>query len=137
MSHFSRNEIVHYTLNPSDIIIDGEGVCKVVSSVISEYLFDHTERRDFYYAPETLKMFRQGNAVNGLTNKAAVFTLGVTLMNMITLQEMSQIYDYGSYTVNGELLQEEIRKIGDVDLRTILSKMLRMHSYERITFTEL
>jgi hypothetical protein len=86
MSHFSRCDTLHYTLNPSDIIIDSEGICKVVSSCLSEYLFDYTEKKDFYYSPETLKMFRQQKMANGLTNKSAVFTLGVTLLEVNRLQ---------------------------------------------------
>lgn len=35
------------------------------------------------------------------------------------------------------MLQEEIRKVKDGDLQSVLKQMLKVHSYERITFTEL
>lgn len=40
LSYFNKNEILHYTLGPEDIIIDEEGICKVVSSTLSSNLFD-------------------------------------------------------------------------------------------------
>ena len=51
MSYLSKLEIVHYTLNPSDIVLDQEGICKILCSSLSENLFDFNYKNDFYYAP--------------------------------------------------------------------------------------
>ncbi len=51
LSYFNKNEILHYTLSPEDIIIDEGGICKVMSGSLSKYLFDFVEKKDFYYAP--------------------------------------------------------------------------------------
>lgn len=74
---------------------------------------------------------------NGLTNKSAVFTLGMTILNMIYLTPMNRLYNFNNLTINTEDMNELINKIEDIDLQLILTKMLKYHSYERITFTEL
>jgi hypothetical protein len=43
--------MVHYTLNPSDLVIDDKGICKIISLALSDYVFDFNEKQDFYYAP--------------------------------------------------------------------------------------
>ena len=74
---------------------------------------------------------------NGLTNKSGVFTLGMTILNMIYLTPMNRLYNFNTLTINTEDMNELINKIEDLDLQLILTKMLKYHSYERITFTEL
>ncbi len=82
MSHICKLELTHYTLSPKDIVIDQDGICKILSPVLSEYGFDFTPNKEFYYAPETLKIFKMQAVSNGLSNKSAVFTLGVTILSM-------------------------------------------------------
>ena len=72
---------------------------------------------------------------NGLTNKSAVFTLGMTILSLIYLESMNYLYNFNTFTVNLEEITTLIEKIEDRDLREILRKMLKHHSYERITFT--
>lgn len=93
MSHISKLELVHYTLNPSDIVLDQEGICKIVHPNLSEFIFDFNYQHKFYYAPETLKIFKMQAVNNGLTNKSAVFTLGLTILAMAYLQDMSHLYN--------------------------------------------
>lgn len=94
MSHFCKHEQLHYTLNPSDIVIDKEGVCKVIAPALSENLFDHNPNYEFYYAPETMKLLRHPHLPNALTSKSGVFTLGVTLLSLIALRSMSHLYNH-------------------------------------------
>ena len=129
--------MLHYTLNPTDIVIDEEGICKVKSPILSEYIFDFNVKKGFYYAPETLKIFKMQSAPNGITNKSAVFTLAVTVLTMLYLTPMTHLYNLDNYTINFEELREYLTSIEDSDIREVLSKMLKSHSYERITFTEL
>lgn len=82
-------------------------------------------------------MFKQQSIVNGLTNKSGVFTLGISLLNMVHLRPMHHLYNYESYTINIELMNDEIHKIKDHTLQKILIKMLKVQTYERITFAEL
>ena len=82
-------------------------------------------------------MFKQQSIVNGLTNKSGVFTLGISLLNMVHLRPMHHLYNYESYTINIELMNDEIHKIKDYTLQKILIKMLKVQTYERITFAEL
>jgi hypothetical protein len=74
-------------------------------------------------------MFKQQSMVNGLTNKSGVFTLGITLLNTIHLRNMNHIYNYDNYTINLDILSEEIKKVKDMDLQKILTKMLKVQSY--------
>jgi hypothetical protein len=134
LSYFNKNEVLHYTLNPQDVIIDEEGVCKVLSSTLSNNQFDFNEKKDFYYAPETLRMFKQQGLANGLTNKSGVFTLGVTLLHMIHLKDMSHLYNFNAFTLNLELLAEEVRNITDSKLQSIVKKMVKPQTYDRISF---
>lgn len=39
---------------------------------------------------------------NGLTNKSAVFTLGMTILSLIYLESMSSLYNYNNFTINLE-----------------------------------
>ena len=135
MSHISKLELLHYTLNPDDIVIDENGICKVISSNLSLHQFDFNPDKKFYYAPETLKIFKLQTATNTITNKSAVFTLGMTILSMVHLSDLHDIYNFNTYTINNEEINELINMIYDEDLKKILVKMLRYHSYERITFT--
>ena len=92
LSHISKLELVHTTLNPDDIIIDDQGVCKVISSNLSNHQFTFEQDPSFYYAPETLKIFKMQSANNTLTNKSGVFTLGVTLLSMVHLTPLHHLY---------------------------------------------
>ena len=56
---------------------------------------------------------------------------------MIYLTPMNPLYNFNNLTINTEEMNELINKIEDIDLQLILTKMLKYHSYERITFTEL
>jgi hypothetical protein len=112
-------------------------VCKVLSSSLSEHQFDFNEKKDFYYAPETLRLFKQQGLVNGLTNKSGVFTLGITLLHMLHLRDMNHLYNFNNFTLNFEQLNEEVRKINDINLQNIVKKMVKPQSYDRISFTEL
>ena len=76
-------------------------------------------------------------ANNTLTNKSAVFTLGMTILAMVHLSDLHYLYNFSTYTINVEEIGLLTGAIHDTDLRNILGKMLKFHSYERITFTEL
>jgi serine/threonine protein kinase len=113
MSYVSKLEMTHTTLNPTDIVIDEEGICKVVSGAISQYQLDFTPKKGFYYAPETLKIFKMQSVTNALTNKSAVFTLGVTVLSMVHLSSMAHLYNYQAHTINHEELKTLIESVGD------------------------
>lgn len=102
MSHISKLEMIHYTLSPTDIIIDQDGVCKVLSPTLSEHQFDFNPHPDFYYAPETLKIFKMQSANNSLTNKSAVFTLGMTILSIIHLSPLNHLYNLKTFTLDYE-----------------------------------
>jgi serine/threonine protein kinase len=137
MSHLSRLEALHYTLSPTDIVIDDHGVCKVLCPALSDHLFDFNFSSHFYYAPETLRIFKMQTAPNGLTNKSGVFTLGMTLLHMLLLTPLTHLYDPLTYTLDYEELNDLLLRVKSADLREVLKKMLKQHSYDRITFTEL
>jgi hypothetical protein len=82
-------------------------------------------------------LFKQQGLTNGLTNKSGVFTLGITLLHMIHLKDMSHLYNFNAFTINFDMLVEEVRKITDINLQNIVKKMLKPQSYDRISFTEL
>ncbi len=73
--------------------------------------------------------------MNGLTNKSGVFTLGVTLLHMVHLKHMTHLYNFNAFTVNFDLLHDEVRKVSDPSLQNILKKMLKPQTYDRISFT--
>lgn len=100
LSYFNKSDVLHYTLNPQDIVIDEQGVCKVLSSTLSDHQFDFNEKKEFYYAPETMRMFKQQSLPNGLTNKSGVFTLGITLLHLIHLKPMNHLYNFHAFAVN-------------------------------------
>lgn len=78
-------------------------------------------------------MFKQQSLI-GLTNKSGVFTLGISLLSMIHLRNMYHLYNYDTYTINLELMHEEINKVKHHMLQKILVKMLKIQTYERISF---
>lgn len=51
MSHLSKLEALHYTLSPTDIVIDDLGICKVLCAALTQHSFDFNYQPDFYYAP--------------------------------------------------------------------------------------
>ena len=76
-------------------------------------------------------------ATNTITNKSSVFTLGMTILSMIHLSDLSHVYNSLSYTIDNEEINGLVDVITDKDLKNVLKKMLKYHSYERITFTSL
>lgn len=58
---------------------------------MSEFQFDYNYKHGFYYAPETLKAINT-RALYNISNKAAVFTLGLTLLSVINCKDMSYLY---------------------------------------------
>lgn len=66
---------------------------------------------------------------NGLTNKSAVFTLGVTILAMAYLQDMGRLYNPTTFTVNVDKINSLVEGLQDYDLRNILKKMLKYRSY--------
>lgn len=71
-------------MSPNDIILNADGQIKVISSDISEYQIDYIFKKGFYYAPQTLKNLKNKTQQKD-TNKASVFTLGMTILHAILL----------------------------------------------------
>ena len=88
MANFTRLEIVHLELSPNDIILNSEGQIKVISHDLSEYAIDYNFKEGLYYAPETLKSLRNKSSYQN-SNKAGVFTLGMTILSAILLEDLS------------------------------------------------
>jgi hypothetical protein len=70
-----------------------------------------------------------------INNKSGVFTLGITFLHMLTLRDMSLLYNYNSHSIDQSQLNSLLEEVEDMDLQLILKKMLKIHTYERITFT--
>jgi hypothetical protein len=66
---------------------------------------------------------------NGITNKSAVFTLGVTILAMVYLQDMGHLYNSTHFTVNIDKINGLVEGLRDNDLKSILNKMLKYRSY--------
>ena len=64
--------------------------------------FDFNADKRCYYAPETLKIFKMQTASNTLTNKSAVFTLGMTILGMVHLTDLHHLYNLNTFTINVE-----------------------------------
>ena len=41
MGYFCRNDILHYTIGPHDIIIDGVGCIKLSPMELSDFVFEY------------------------------------------------------------------------------------------------
>lgn len=50
---------------------------------------------------------------------------------------MNELYDYEKCTVDMEMLATLIDQVTQREIKSVLRKMLKYHTYERITFTEL
>lgn len=135
LSYFTKNEIVHTTLNPKDIVLTNEGQVKILASELSEYAFDYHYKHGFYYAPETLKAINSRSLYN-LSNKAAVFTLGMSILSAMSLADLTYIYKDGNVVDLAEI-KSLLEKIPTEEMRNVLSKMLKAAPYERISFPEL
>lgn len=135
MSYFTKNEIVHFTLHPKDIVLTNEGQVKILASELSEFGFDYNYKHGFYYAPETLKALSTRSVYN-ISNKAAVFTLGMTILSAMSLTDLTYVYKDGTSIDYAEIkvLSDNIK---NEEMKNVLSKMLKPAHYERISFTEL
>lgn len=115
-------------LNPSDIILNCDGQIKVVSYDLSEYQVDYNFMKGFYYAPETLKNMRN-KSLQSHGNKVAVFSLGVTLLNVLLLEDMGDLYQEGEMNVDLEELGRRLLRVGNPQMKDILTKMLKAAPY--------
>lgn len=135
MAHLTKNDIVHLTLHPKDIVLTQEGQVKIVSSEMSEYIFDYSYKHGFYYSPETLKALTTRN-IYKQSNKSSVFTLGVTLLSVIHLRDMSHLYRRNLSMDTGKL-SHYIDSIENKEIKNVLAKMCKLAHYDRISFPEL
>ena len=136
MGSFTRNDLLHYTLNPHDIVLNGEGNVKIVPMEMSQFGFDYSVKKDFYYSPEMLKALKCTTPL-ALNNKSGVFTLGVTMLHLINLKPMNFLYDLDQMEIDFTGLNRLVQNVCDDEIRHILKKMMKVAPYERITFTEL
>ena len=59
------------------------------------------------------------------------------MLHAATLFPQHFLYDKNSQTLNPQLLAQSMQQVEDPQLSCVLEKMLKVPSYERITFPEL
>lgn len=69
------------------------------------------------------------SANNSLSNKSAVFTLGMTLLSMIHLTPLSHLYNLKTFTLDYEEICSMVSEVYDDEMQSVLQKMLKWHSY--------
>lgn len=57
-----------------------------------------------------MKAFKTSN-YSTVSNKSSVFTLGITLLHILSLEPMNELYDYENCTISVELLNQFIDKL--------------------------
>lgn len=78
-------------MHPEDIILTQEGQVKILASQLSNFIFNHSYHHGFYYAPETLRAIST-NSLYYPSNKASVFTLGISLLATMYVKDMTYLY---------------------------------------------
>ena len=101
---------------------------------MSDFIFDYSIKKDYYYAPEMLKAMKCTTHIV-LNNKAGVFTLALTILHLINLKPMNFLYDLEEMSIDYTTLNALVDSISDDDIRHIVRKMVKPAAYERITFT--
>jgi hypothetical protein len=84
MAHLTKQEVSIYTLHPKDMAIDKSGMIKILSPLLTDQSSHEVIDPCLYYSPEHLKALKS-QSYNNLSNKSCVFTLGITLLHIMSL----------------------------------------------------
>ena len=69
-----------------------------------------------------------------INNKAAVWTLGLTILSAINLEDLSTLYRDGGQ-IDCAQVKRLVESVGNQSIRIVLAKMLKPAVYERASFT--
>ena len=143
-ANLESNAIYHRDIKPENILLDENLVPKIIDFSISlireeqenkarEYMYPAIGTAT-YMAPELaaiLKNQQQTGSYN--LGKADVFSLGLTLIRLITLDSTDTFSTY----YNSSAIVQRIQRIDDSFFRGLLTDMLQINPTDRKTFAEL
>lgn len=137
-------KIYHRDIKPENILISDNMVPKIIDFSISIVLPEQEKKNQLnmysvsgtqsYMSPELLELQKSGSNY-GMYNLGLsdVFSLGLTLIVMITLDEVHQF----SLRISPDQIMKKIREIQEPFYQELLSDMLQTQPQSRKTFQEL
>ncbi|EAS07777.2 protein kinase (macronuclear) [Tetrahymena thermophila SB210] len=133
-------------VNTKKIFINKKGIVKIAPYMQSQTDIDSFKRAGFFneygfLSPECMEKFKQRDIlcqINYIKND--IFGLGMSILEMATLQGSSSLYDWDKYEIKFEILEdrlEEARKRYGDYLYQFAQKLLQKDPYQRSTFSQL
>lgn len=92
----------------SYIFISPDGVIKVTHNDLVDENYRHVITASTYYAPEKLTNFMNESTSEIALKKEVIFSMGMTLLEACTLEEVYHVYNYNSQTINEKKLSQQI-----------------------------
>ncbi|KAL4491229.1 hypothetical protein ABPG72_021615 [Tetrahymena utriculariae] len=133
-------------VNTKKIFINKKGIVKVSPYMQSQTDIDSFKRAGFFneygfLAPECMEKFKQRDILSLINYiKNDIFGLGISILEMATLQGSSALYDWDKYEIKFQILEDRLeetkKRYGDY-LHQFTKKLLQKDPFQRSTFTQL
>ncbi|KAL4445561.1 hypothetical protein ABPG74_004635 [Tetrahymena malaccensis] len=133
-------------VNTKKIFINKKGIVKVAPYMQSQTDIDSFKRAGFFneygfLAPECMEKFKQRDILSQINYiKNDIFGLGMSILEMATLQSSSALYDWDKYEIKFQILEERLeearKRYGDY-LHQFVKKLLQKDPFQRSTFSQL
>ena len=135
----------HRDIKPENIFISEEGIMKLGDFGEAKIIITHenlTLRGSPYYLSPKLRMayseFLQGRSTKVATHnpfKSDSYSLGLVFLYMATMQKIDESFTYLD-TLSG-LIWQQLAKIKNYFIKTVIGKMLCIEENERLDFVEI
>lgn len=126
MAYLEKSNVEYRLISPDDIFLTDEGVVKVVDPELA--IVNRSSNARSYYAPELLTSHRD-------SPNSSVFSLGMTILELIFLEPLFDCYDYEGFGFNDSLFNVRIKELEKVplseSLKQVLLKMLTNSDRQR------
>lgn len=126
MAYLEKNNVEYRLISPEDVFLTDEGVVKVVDPELATVTKLCNARP--YYAPELLTSHRD-------SPNAAVFSLGMTMLELVFLEPLFDCYDYEGFGFNDSLFNVRIKELQKTNLsdnfKLVITKMLTSSDRQR------
>ncbi|KRX02315.1 Protein kinase-like domain [Pseudocohnilembus persalinus] len=154
LQSFHKSNILHGSVQPKNILVSEDGTYFKLTNIEFMTHQNHFKNmllgteKDCYLSPELLTLLGASNQNQDFENiqqkikdeKAEIFSLGLTTLNMALLENLQPIYDFDNYSIDFQHLEAkiyEVRQLYSEQLANLVQLMIGQEPNQRPTLEEL